>query len=479
MMSSGFGHGVVTGARAPWWRWSFRAPSGRSGWRASAARNCCATRIGADRSRYRPRRRSPGSAVTRPTSASRARCLATACRVIGRRAARSVAVAGPVAASAARMARLLGSARAAKTCSATASMSGGIEVVGQFAQFVRPAPGIAVVGLAVNVIGQLGEPAFDNGQPGARAGRFERELDVGPTRILLGQPIDVPGERAHRRLPHAFHPQVGRGPVGPPHPGRPARAQVDRRLVAEPGAQALRRGERRPDLARRVSELHCPRDPIRKTHDGLRLVATERLLYYSNQLVASTAPLAGGAGRVSEASICPAQPGTGGTREPAPSPRRVTMDDNPALPWLARPGARSWTCGVSAPVRDGAVRAYHASLPGYAPTPLAEVPALAAELGAGRGFVKDESARLGLPAFKVLGASWGVPRGGCAGPARGRGGGWPPPGRPPRRGGPGSGRGRPAGGAWGWSPPPTATTAGGWPGWRGCPVCPRGCSCPP
>ena len=84
------------------------------------------------------------------------------------------------------------------------------------------------------------------------------------------------------------------------------------------------------------------------------------------------------------------------------------MDDSQGRPWLVRPGARSWACGRSAPVRDGEVRAYHASLPGYAPTPLAEVPALAAELGAGRVFVKDESARLGLPAFKVLGASWAV-----------------------------------------------------------------------
>ena len=84
------------------------------------------------------------------------------------------------------------------------------------------------------------------------------------------------------------------------------------------------------------------------------------------------------------------------------------MDDTQALPWLARSGARSWACGGSAPVRDGEVRAYHASLPGYAPTPLAEVPALAAELGVGRVFVKDESARLGLPAFKVPGASWAV-----------------------------------------------------------------------
>ena len=54
------------------------------------------------------------------------------------------------------------------------------------------------------------------------------------------------------------------------------------------------------------------------------------------------------------------------------------------------------------------MQAFHAGLPGYAPTPLTEVPALAAELGVGRVFVKDESARMGLPAFKVLGASWAV-----------------------------------------------------------------------
>jgi diaminopropionate ammonia-lyase len=50
---------------------------------------------------------------------------------------------------------------------------------------------------------------------------------------------------------------------------------------------------------------------------------------------------------------------------------------------------------------------FHRSLPGYAPTPLLAVPALAAELGVGRVLVKDESSRLGLPAFKILGASWG------------------------------------------------------------------------
>ncbi|MGW8327017.1 diaminopropionate ammonia-lyase [Streptomyces sp. NPDC055897] len=79
----------------------------------------------------------------------------------------------------------------------------------------------------------------------------------------------------------------------------------------------------------------------------------------------------------------------------------------PPSPWTARPGARTaWRC-EPAPVE---VRAFHATLPDYSPTPLTELPALAAELEVGRVFVKDESARLGLPAFKALGASWAVHR---------------------------------------------------------------------
>ncbi|MFI0354348.1 pyridoxal-phosphate dependent enzyme [Actinomadura sp. 9N407] len=76
-----------------------------------------------------------------------------------------------------------------------------------------------------------------------------------------------------------------------------------------------------------------------------------------------------------------------------------------------RPAARSWRC---APPPD--VAGFHRSLPGYAPTPLVEAPALATELGADRVFVKDESVRLGLPAFKILGASWGIHRALRAGP---------------------------------------------------------------
>jgi diaminopropionate ammonia-lyase len=47
-------------------------------------------------------------------------------------------------------------------------------------------------------------------------------------------------------------------------------------------------------------------------------------------------------------------------------------------------------------------------MPGYQQTPLVELPELAAEFGVATVFVKDESNRLGLPAFKILGASWAV-----------------------------------------------------------------------
>ncbi|MCT9092327.1 diaminopropionate ammonia-lyase [Streptomyces sp. ASQP_92] len=86
--------------------------------------------------------------------------------------------------------------------------------------------------------------------------------------------------------------------------------------------------------------------------------------------------------------------------EIASSPRTLP------LPWTARPGARAWRCGPA----PAEVRNFHATLPGYASTPLSELPVLARELGVGRVFVKDESCRLGLPAFKALGASWAVHR---------------------------------------------------------------------
>lgn len=49
---------------------------------------------------------------------------------------------------------------------------------------------------------------------------------------------------------------------------------------------------------------------------------------------------------------------------------------------------------------------FHKRFAEYAPTPLHSLDALAKELGVGRIYLKDESSRLGLPAFKILGASW-------------------------------------------------------------------------
>jgi diaminopropionate ammonia-lyase len=83
---------------------------------------------------------------------------------------------------------------------------------------------------------------------------------------------------------------------------------------------------------------------------------------------------------------------------------RPSMTDSPLLvnhrteplPATARPGPE--------------VRAFHRRLPGYAPTPLRDVPVLAAACKVGRVLVKDESSRMGLPAFKILGASWATYR---------------------------------------------------------------------
>ncbi len=57
-----------------------------------------------------------------------------------------------------------------------------------------------------------------------------------------------------------------------------------------------------------------------------------------------------------------------------------------------------------------APREVHRRLPGYSRTPLVQLPALARRLGLASLHLKDESLRLGLPAYKVLGASWAAIR---------------------------------------------------------------------
>jgi diaminopropionate ammonia-lyase len=74
---------------------------------------------------------------------------------------------------------------------------------------------------------------------------------------------------------------------------------------------------------------------------------------------------------------------------------------------LINPNAREMLDG---PYPDRTPLRFHRRLPGYEETPLVDAPKLAGALGVGKVFVKDESNRLGLPAFKVLGASWAVYR---------------------------------------------------------------------
>jgi diaminopropionate ammonia-lyase len=82
----------------------------------------------------------------------------------------------------------------------------------------------------------------------------------------------------------------------------------------------------------------------------------------------------------------------------------VANDPTDTKTWYSNPYARNWSC--DAPAKE--VARFHKSLPNYSVTPLIELPTIAAELGVGRVFIKDESARMNLSAFKILGAAWAV-----------------------------------------------------------------------
>jgi diaminopropionate ammonia-lyase len=73
---------------------------------------------------------------------------------------------------------------------------------------------------------------------------------------------------------------------------------------------------------------------------------------------------------------------------------RVLYQDRP--PWRR----------VKAPPPEA--RSFHTAVGGDTPTPLLAQPQLAAEFGVGEVALKLETDRLGLPSFKILGASWGT-----------------------------------------------------------------------
>jgi diaminopropionate ammonia-lyase len=69
-----------------------------------------------------------------------------------------------------------------------------------------------------------------------------------------------------------------------------------------------------------------------------------------------------------------------------------------------------WAGELTAAFTADDVLPFHRSLPGYRPTPVVCLPALAKSLGIKEVLVKDESRRFDLKAFKVLGASYAIYR---------------------------------------------------------------------
>ena len=65
--------------------------------------------------------------------------------------------------------------------------------------------------------------------------------------------------------------------------------------------------------------------------------------------------------------------------------------------------AREWKCSLNV---DAEVKTFHHDTMSIKATPLIEQEILAKELGVTHLFIKDESQRAKLPAFKILGASW-------------------------------------------------------------------------
>lgn len=77
----------------------------------------------------------------------------------------------------------------------------------------------------------------------------------------------------------------------------------------------------------------------------------------------------------------------------------------PSLPHLVAPLAPR---GLFSREELAAVRSYFEGRPDLPPTPLRDAPALGAALGLGGLWLKDETARFGLPAFKGLGAPFAL-----------------------------------------------------------------------
>ncbi|KAJ7099383.1 diaminopropionate ammonia-lyase family protein [Mycena belliarum] len=77
-------------------------------------------------------------------------------------------------------------------------------------------------------------------------------------------------------------------------------------------------------------------------------------------------------------------------------------------PICFNPDAQPLTTSGSESESTDLVSAFHRKLPGYEPTRLVPLDDLAKELGVAAVYYKEESNRMGVPSFKILGASWGT-----------------------------------------------------------------------
>ena len=82
------------------------------------------------------------------------------------------------------------------------------------------------------------------------------------------------------------------------------------------------------------------------------------------------------------------------------------------IKWTANrlPKTEDKQLGVMSLENVAKARKFHSSFPQYSVTPLTALPNMAGILGLGGLFIKDESYRFGLNAFKVLGGSFAIAR---------------------------------------------------------------------
>lgn len=79
-------------------------------------------------------------------------------------------------------------------------------------------------------------------------------------------------------------------------------------------------------------------------------------------------------------------------------------DASQTRPWFFNPDARAW----NAPPSTSNPAQFHRSIAGYQVTNLIDLAHVTDDANVGRIVLKEESNRFGLPAFKILGASWAI-----------------------------------------------------------------------